>query len=238
MFSNISRFSLCLPCTQVRTHTHTQRHVAALWVLCYSASLSWIAHLYRSSYNRAKDSILPSATSVQCRFLQQWICLDDLTLDRGSSDFPCSWWEQKVWQLSADCPVTTCCPRACTSPENLLEQRYGQVPDKLGPTGWVVSPETTAPQGKRQVQDLQAILFPLLNCPSGIALACHHLRQGDVVRSQPAAKWQHAKQMYFLQPMLAKQLQFTVCCCLHTLWRALAGLSVASGSFTSGQVKG
>lgn len=45
-------------------------------------------------------------------------------------------------------------------------------------------------------QDVQGILFLLLNCPSG-----------DVIRSQPAVKWQHAKQISFLQPFQGSRKQ-------------------------------
>ena len=42
--------------------------------------------------------------------------------------------------------------------------------------------------------------FFFLLCPSGIHLVYPCLGLGDMIRSQPAVKWQHARQIYFLQP--------------------------------------
>lgn len=78
-------------------------------------------------------------------------------------------------------------------------------------------------------QDVQGILFLLLNCPSGIHLCYPCLGLRDVIRSQPAVKWQHAKQISFLQPFQGSRQQN----------RALTGHCVAQqGATPSVQIKG
>jgi len=102
----------------------------------------------------------------------------------------------------------------------------------LPKTGWVLPPETAAPQGMRQPQDLQELLFPSLSFRNSPGLPLPWTGRYDKITasSKVATCPTNIFSPALLRIMLSKQLQATVCCCLPTLWTALAGLSVAQQS--------
>ena len=132
----------CIPrCTHAHTHTEPRAHSVSyvLWGL----ALVDCPSLHRSTYI-IQLRALSFCQLHQCNagISRGENALDGLTLDVGCSEFQWSWWEWRVLQLSADGCITAWCkvvPEFAPHPppEDLLEQCYRQVSDKLG---WSWSP--------------------------------------------------------------------------------------------------